>query len=72
MVTSKDRPARSRHAHPWMDVPLPATRALQVYGLDPSVGNYCTNRTTVQIPWEPLEPGPVGRKVAVIDYDAAN
>jgi hypothetical protein len=26
----------------------------------------------VRVPWEPLSPGPTGRKIAVIDYDAAN
>jgi hypothetical protein len=26
----------------------------------------------VHVPWEPLSPGPTGRKIAVIDYDAAN
>jgi hypothetical protein len=53
-------------------VPTPATRALQIYALDPSAGSYSGNRITVRVPWEPLAPGPTGQKVAVIDYDAAN
>jgi hypothetical protein len=26
--------------------------------------------TTVHIPWEPLDRGPIGREIAIIDYDA--
>jgi hypothetical protein len=47
-------------------------RALQVYAVDPSTGKNAGNETTVHVPWEPLLPGPTGRKIAVIDYDAAN
>lgn len=64
-------PASPAH-HPWMAITPPTTRRLQVYALDPSVGSYCNNRATLQVPWEPLEPGPCGERVAVIDYDAAN
>ena len=53
-------------------MPLPPTRSLQVYAVDPSIGKYSGNRVTVQVPWEPLKPGPTGAKIAVIDYDAAN
>jgi hypothetical protein len=53
-------------------VPTPVVRSLQVYGVDPSVGKNAGNETTVHVPWEPLLPGPTGRKIAVIDYDAAN
>jgi hypothetical protein len=58
---------------PWMQLPEPTTRALKVYALDPSAGNYVGNVMTVRIRWErDLQPGPVGRRFAVIDYDAAN
>src|SRR5258708_17330064 len=57
---------------PQLSVPLPPTRSLQVYAVDPSAGKYSGNHVTVQVPWEPLLPGPTGRKIAVIDYDAAN
>jgi hypothetical protein len=72
MASRKKGSRRKIAHHPWLDVPKPATRALKVYALDPSAGNYSGNRTTVQVPWEPLRPGPTGRKVGVIDYDAAN
>jgi hypothetical protein len=54
-----------------LGVPTPLTRSLNVYAVDPSVGKYSANETIVRVPWEPLEPGPTGKKVAVIDYDAA-
>ena len=58
---------------PWMAIPEPRTRALKVYALDPSAGQYVGNVMTVRIRWERnLRPGPIGRRFAVIDYDAAN
>jgi hypothetical protein len=58
---------------PWMTIPEPRTRALKVYALDPSAGQYIGNVMTVRIRWERnLRPGPIGRRFAVIDYDAAN
>jgi hypothetical protein len=53
-------------------VPEPLTRSLQVFSVDPSTGKYSDNEVTVRVPWEPLEPGPTGKKFAVIDYDASN
>jgi len=56
-----------------MSIPEPPTRALKVYALDPSAGNYVGNVMTVRIRWERnLKPGPVGRRFAVIDYDGGN
>jgi hypothetical protein len=58
---------------PWMTLPGPRTRALKVYALDPSAGTYVGNVMTVHVRWERhLEPGPVGRRFAVIDYDGGN
>jgi len=58
---------------PWMTIPEPRTRALKIYALDPSAGQYIGNVMTVRIRWErDLRPGPIGRRFAVIDYDAAN
>jgi hypothetical protein len=45
---------------------------LQVYAIDPSTGNFQRNYMTVHVPWEPLEPGPTGRKLGVVDYDGVN
>jgi hypothetical protein len=59
-------------SHSQLEVPPPPTRSLQVYAIDPSSGKYSGNQVTVRVPWERLEPGPTGRKIAVVDYDAAN
>lgn len=58
--------------HPWLKIPPPPVRALQVYAIDPSSGKFTRNYMTVHVPWEPLEPGPTGRKVGVVDYDGVN
>src|SRR5277367_1381264 len=55
-----------------LSIPEPPMRSLQVYAVDPSTVKYSDNEVTVRVPWEPLEPGPTGKKIAVIDYDAAN
>jgi hypothetical protein len=60
-------------APPWMELAAPAVRTLKVYALDPSAGNYIGNVMSVKIKWEQgLLPGPVGSKIAVVDYDGAN
>lgn len=61
-------------ACPWMQIEPPAERSLKVYALDPSASQaeYVGNCMTARVKWEDLEPGPVGRKIAVVDYDAAN
>lgn len=53
-------------------VSAPTPRILRVYAFDPSRGERLENCLTIQIPYEPLGKGPVGRKIAVIDYDATN
>jgi len=68
-----EAPSPSPTKPPWMAIPTPATRALKVYALDPSAGTYVGNIMTVHVRWERnLQPGPVGRRFAVIDYDGAN
>ncbi|HEX7829388.1 MAG TPA: peptidase M4, partial [Thermoanaerobaculia bacterium] len=47
-------------------------RSLRVYAFDPSRGARLDNVLTIRVPNEPLERGPVGAKIAVIDYDASN
>jgi hypothetical protein len=54
------------------DYPVPTWRPLKIYAFDPSMGRTLNNYMTVQVPYEPLEPGPVGRKIAIIDYDISN
>jgi len=58
---------------PWMELEQPLARTLKVYALDPSAGNYIGNVMSINVRWEnDLKPGPIGRKIAVIDYDGAN
>ncbi|MDQ3257015.1 MAG: peptidase M4 [Acidobacteriota bacterium] len=57
----------------WMELEEPEVRTLKVYALDPSAGNYIGNVMSVNVKWEKdLKPGPVGHRIAVVDYDAAN
>jgi hypothetical protein len=57
----------------WMTLEEPAVRTLRVYALDPSADNFIGNIMSVNIKWEKnLKQGPVGSKIAVIDYDGAN
>jgi hypothetical protein len=50
----------------------PASRPLRVYAFDPSLGRNLNNYMTVKVPYERLQPGPLGQKIAVIDYDISN
>jgi hypothetical protein len=51
---------------------LPTARPLRVYAFDPSAGRGLSNYMTIPVRYEPLAPGPVGRRLAVVDYDASN
>lgn len=53
-------------------LPPPSRRPLKVYALDPSAGNYVGNVMSIAVKWEPLQPGPVGARLAVVDYDPVN
>jgi hypothetical protein len=47
-------------------------RRMQVIAQDPGVRrNRRILTTTVSVPWEDLQPGPMGHRVCVIDYDAS-
>jgi hypothetical protein len=75
-VTTSVNPEQETPADP-LEMPpirddLPSERPLRIFAFDPSQGCGCANRLTVRIPFEELEPGPVGEKIAVIDYDASN
>lgn len=54
------------------DYPRPVTRPLAVFAFDPSLGRTLNNHMILDIPYEELAPGPIGRKLAVVDYDASN
>lgn len=47
-------------------------RPLKIFAFDPSRGRAVGNQITLAVPYEPLKPGPVGTRVAVIDYDGSN
>jgi hypothetical protein len=52
--------------------PLPQSRPLTIVAQDPGVESRGRIlRATVDVPWEPLAPGPRGHRVHVIDYDAS-
>ncbi|MEY2536431.1 MAG: hypothetical protein QOG67_171 [Verrucomicrobiota bacterium] len=54
----------------------PQWRRLRGYAFDPGLSQQfetaAINQTVFRIPWEPLEPGPVGEYVEVLDYDPAS
>jgi hypothetical protein len=54
------------------DIPTPTDRPLRVYALDPSAGRFVGNYMTASVRYEQLDPGPVGDRFAVIDYDGAH
>jgi hypothetical protein len=55
------------------NVDLPASRPLKVYAFDPTTGHKLGNYMTVNVDYEePLKPGPIGKYLAVIDYDASS
>lgn len=54
----------------------PASRRLRILAFDPSLAarieTVDINEIVLTLPWEELEPGPVGEYVEVIDYDPAS
>jgi hypothetical protein len=54
------------------EIPLPVTRPLKAYAFDPSLGRFIGNEMTIEVKYEKLLPGPIGERIAVIDYDGAN
>ena len=47
----------------------PAKRSLKVYAFDPTLGRLLGNDLVIDVRYEKLEPGPVGKRLAVVDYD---
>ncbi len=62
-----DDPHRSR----FPDGDVPGSRPLRIYTQDPSASTMTGNLATIQLPFEPLERGPVGNLVEVFDLDAS-
>jgi hypothetical protein len=54
----------------------PSLRVLRVYGFDPSLDwqleTAFINQMTLKVPWEDVEPGPVGEYLEVVDVDPAS
>ncbi|GEM_PF-574833 len=50
----------------------PVTRPLRVYSFDPLMGRRLNNHMVIRVPYEDVVMGPVGEKLAVIDYDISN
>ena len=50
----------------------PEVRPLKAYAFDPSQGHNLGNEMTLNVKYEKLVAGPIGRRIAVIDYDGAN
>jgi hypothetical protein len=54
---------------PALTIDPPAQRPLKVYAYDPSRGKRLGNSLNVAVRYEPLAPGPIGQRFAVVDYD---
>jgi hypothetical protein len=56
-----------------MDYPIPSKRQVRVYSFDPQTANsfdrVVPGVITIPIRWEPLQPGPVGARLRVVDFD---
>lgn len=57
-------------------IAAPRTRRLRIYASDPTLGadlaTYDRAEIVVEVPWEKLQPGPVGEYVEVVDIDPAS
>jgi hypothetical protein len=51
---------------------MPAHRPLKVYAFDPTLGRTLGNHMMINAQYEKLLPGPAGKYLKVIDYDAVN
>lgn len=57
-------------------VSRPTKRRIAIYAFDPGVAqqhdNLDVSSIVLEIPWEPLEPGPIGEYIEVVDVDPAS
>jgi hypothetical protein len=49
----------------------PVFRPLKVYAFGPSLGRAPGNVRSIDVRYEKLQPGPVGERIAVVDYDSS-
>lgn len=54
------------------EIPTPSVRPLNVYAFDPSAGRFVGNYMRASVRYEELKPGPLGERLAVIDYDGTS
>jgi hypothetical protein len=71
VATPAPAPRRDIYA-PSTRIRPPAQRQLQAYAFDPSRGERLGNSMSVSIEYERLWPGPIGSRLAVIDYDGVH
>lgn len=50
-------------------IPWPATRPLRIYTTDPTRDYKAAAKTSIEVDYEPLQPGPIGDRIEVVDYD---
>jgi hypothetical protein len=70
--TTKGPASRGSALSDMIDIPTPDTRPLKCYAFDPSHGKFFGNEMTLGVKYEKLLPGPIGQRIAVIDYDGEN
>lgn len=62
--------------HVLINLPIPQERLLQVFAFDPSLNlsleTAVINQLKLSVPWEDLQPGPVGEYLEVVDVDPAS
>lgn len=51
------------------EIPPPSRRRLRTFAFDPMTSRLEGRLLTLDVPYEALEPGPIGRLVAVVDHD---
>jgi hypothetical protein len=73
-MNSKTNPTVNTSQRTWEPkVPTPMERRLRVFAFDPllstQMDTYRLNETLLGIRWEPLQPGPVGEYLEVVDVD---
>lgn len=50
-------------------IPWPAMRPLRIYTTDPTRDYKAAAESSLAVEFEPLEPGPIGDRIEVVDYD---
>jgi len=72
----KKKPAEALELDINVNVPPPRCRPLRVFAYDPSLAmrmdTVDLNEATLLVPWEEIQPGPVGEYIEVVDYDPAS